>query len=278
MEKPKDIILPFFAYGIFRPGQLGFFQLKELVKEIKPSIEIRGCLLLRDGLPIIDPEGRGEVKGVLLEFHSDKTAEAYDRIAAMEPDKHYTWGVADAHGVKANVLFGRNSKKGSVSCEEMEWSGWDDPLFNDALKVIEETINSNESFEFDFKRLFRLQMAYLLLWSAIERYVSLRYHLGEKVFDKVKRLANEESFCNSLKENVKEQREVCRADRPSDKIILDGDYPKKALEYYYQIRSNITHRGKAASQDFKRVRESLKELLAIFKSVLEDAKKNSKQA
>jgi hypothetical protein len=33
MERPTKIDLPFFSYGIFRPGQLGFLQLKELVKE-----------------------------------------------------------------------------------------------------------------------------------------------------------------------------------------------------------------------------------------------------
>jgi len=57
MERPADINNPFFAYGIFRPGQLGFFQLKELVSDIIEASQVAGSLLLRDGLPIIDPSG-----------------------------------------------------------------------------------------------------------------------------------------------------------------------------------------------------------------------------
>jgi hypothetical protein len=53
MQQPINISHPFFAYGIFRPGQLGFFQLKDLVSEILDPNEIAGSLLLRDGLPII---------------------------------------------------------------------------------------------------------------------------------------------------------------------------------------------------------------------------------
>jgi hypothetical protein len=44
MERPNDITLPFFAYGIFRPGQLGFFQLKDLVNDITDPSEIAGTL------------------------------------------------------------------------------------------------------------------------------------------------------------------------------------------------------------------------------------------
>jgi hypothetical protein len=168
MESPVNISLPFFAYGVFRPGQLGFFQLKELVYHTTPSSQIRGRLLLRDGLPILDPDGSGFVKGVLLQFHVERAAEAYGQIAALEPDNHYRWGQAPANGISTNVLFGRYPKKGSVPCEEDEWNGWDDPLFTSALEVVEETLNSNNQFEWDLKPVFRLQMAYLLLWSAID--------------------------------------------------------------------------------------------------------------
>ena len=51
MERSAGINHPFFAYGIFRPGQLGFFQLKELVSEITDPSQVVGSLLLRDDLP-----------------------------------------------------------------------------------------------------------------------------------------------------------------------------------------------------------------------------------
>lgn len=114
-------------------------------------------------------------------------------------------------------------------------------------------------------------MAYLLLWSAIERYVSLRYHFGKKVTKKVNKLAEEVAFADGLRQHVTGHRELYRADRPDKKVVLDSRFPAKALEYYYQIRSNITHRGKAVVLDYERVLSSLSELLPIFRGVLRAA-------
>jgi hypothetical protein len=168
MEPPGSIDFPFFASGLFRPGQLSFFQLRELVSKISYPAEVGGSLLLRDGLPIIDPQGRGHVRGALLTFVPERAAEAYDRISAMEPDKYYLWHVSQVEGTSANLLVGRYPKKGSVPCEDAEWDGWNDPLFTEALDVVEETLNL-QVFAWDLKPLFRLQMAYLLLSSSIER-------------------------------------------------------------------------------------------------------------
>jgi len=273
MEPPADINRPFFAYGVFRAGQLGFLQLKGLVSNITDPTEVSGSLLLRDGLPIIDPNGTGRVKGVLLRFQPERTAEAYKRISDLEPDNHYRWGEVRANGIAANVLFGRSPKKGSVPCEDEEWNGWSDPLFTSALDVVQETLDAQNQFSWDLKPLFRLQMAYLLLWSAIERYVSLRYHFGHKATDKVIQLGREEAFRTGLREyvTITESREVYRADNPDHKVVLDPQSPEKAVIYYYQIRSNITHRGKGVVRDHERVLNALTELLAIFRGVLKAA-------
>lgn len=265
-----DINRPFFAYGLFRPGQLGFFQLRELVAETTDGVQVRGSLLLRDGLPIIDLEGQGRVNGALLRFRGTDVAEAYDRISAMEPERHYRWHEAKVLKINVNVLVGRSPKKGSVPCEDEEWDGWSDPLFTAALDVVEETLQSQD-FDWDLKPLFRLQMAYLLLWSSIERYVSLRYHLGDRVTEKVNQLAREPAFTLGLKKRIKWVREVYRADRPTQKEVLDPKSPEKSIRYYYQIRSNITHRGKGAFNDYDRVRYSLAELLPTFREVLKAA-------
>jgi hypothetical protein len=92
--------------------------------------------------------------------------------------------------------------------------------------------------------MFRLQMAYLLLWSSIERYASLRYHLGDRAVDKVMQIADDPRFAQLLKRRVSRKHRVQRADRPEDHYELNPDDARKSLNYYYQIRSNITHRGK----------------------------------
>jgi hypothetical protein len=182
MNHPTDTERPFFAYGLFRPGQLAFFQLRELVSSITDPTQVKGSLLLRDGLPIMDQRGQGGVNGSLIIFLPGRAAEAYARISAMEPGKHYRWHETEVDGTSANVLIGLYPQKGSVPCEDAEWNGWHDPLFTAALEVVEETLES-QNFDWDLKPLFRLQMAYLLLWSSIERYVSLRYHLGDQVLE-----------------------------------------------------------------------------------------------
>lgn len=274
MKHPARIDLPFFAYGLFKPGQLAFFQLRDLITGASEPASVKGRLLLRDGLPIIDPEGEGFTNGAVLIFRPERTAEAYDRISNMEPDKQYRWGEIQANGHTANVLVGRSPGKGSVPCEESDWNGWSDPLFTAALEVVEETLQSQD-FDWNLKPLFRLQMAYLLLWSSIERYLSLRYHLGDKVLEKVRELAGEPAFVESFRRHVTEDRRVYRADRPRDNEVLDPKSPETSLTYYYQVRSNITHRGKGVVWDYEHVKNSLAELLPIFRDVLKEAERDA---
>jgi hypothetical protein len=117
---------------------------------------------------------------------------------------------------------------------------------------------------------FQLQMAYMLLWTSIERFVSFKYHLGDRVTERVFKLADDPVFAKALRDRVRVNREVFRSDDPCEKVVLNPDKPKKALEYYYQIRSNITHRGKTAVRDHEMLLKSLTELLGIFKEVLKN--------
>jgi len=140
MDSPDDPSLPFFAYGMFKPGQIAFFRLKELVRGLPQPTSIKGTLLLRDGLPIVDPQGEHSVQGVLLNFQDDKADEAYLRIATLEPDKHYSWGETQVGNARANVLLGRNPRKGSIACEE-EWDGWIEQTVRLELKTFVQVAN-----------------------------------------------------------------------------------------------------------------------------------------
>lgn len=274
MNPPDDQNLPFFAYGVFKPGELAFLQVKDLVAECS-DCSIRGALRIRDGLPIASPEDQGIIRGALIKFRTGLEVEAYQRIADLEPDNQYRWETVTVKLKQANYLVGRSPKKGSVQ-PEVEWSGCNDPLFTEALDVVSETLDQNRDFKWDLKRLFRLEMAYLLLWSSIERYASLRYHLGDKATKKVLNLADESAFQAALLQNVHGCREVQSANAPTDKCVLDAILPVKSLEYYYQIRSNLVHRGKSNSNDHTRLLMSLEELLAIFRETLAAAFEESR--
>jgi hypothetical protein len=279
LKPPPDISLPFFAYGLFRPGQIAYFQIRQYVQEAIAGVEVKGQLRIRDGLPMIDPDGTGAVEGVLIHFRSSAALEAYDRIAKLEPDKQYRWDVATVHDAGVNTLFGRSPRKGSIALEETderEWNGWNDPLFTTALGVVEETIAANRNATRTMEPLFRLQMAYLLLWSAIERYVALRYHLAGKIMEKIGHLGQEPAFAAALSQHVSESRTVIRADHPQNSYTLQSSRPAEAVNYYYQIRSNITHRGKGVFRDHETLLKSAAEMLYIFRTVLTEARQDAR--
>lgn len=263
-----EISLPFFAYGVFKPGQLAFQGLRDSVRSIEENAEVKGCLLIRDGMPILDEGGAGHTKGSLITFLPERAEEAYGKIAGLEPDDHYRWGVSDVCGRNVNVLFGVSPRKGSVPMEEAEWDGANDPLFTSALNVIQETLDGNAEFEWDLRPLLRLQMAYLLLWSSMERYATLRYCFSGSPMKNILKIGSEPAFRQALAESKLSRRVVFRADDPAKKRTLNGDDPEAALQYYYQVRSNITHRGKAVFRDHELIRSSLSELLEIFRKTL----------
>jgi len=273
MQSPEHPSLPFFAYGLFKPGELGFDRLEDMVEDCKVGSVASGRLWIRDGLPLFDHTLQGNVYGTLIEFKGDMAENAYRQIASIEPEDQYAWKEVRVHhssGVfDANVLSGRTPARGGKLHDDNLWCGEDDPLFNEALDVIRETISSAESR--DTKDFFRLQMAYLLLWSAIERYASLRYHLGDNAMQKVMCIAGDTAFAEALMIRVGEERTVFRADDREKKETLRSDNARKSLRYYYQIRSNMTHRGKGENRDFVMLEKSLSELLVIFDHVKRNA-------
>ena len=188
---------------------------------------------------------------------------------------HYRWDMITAitfagDPIKCNTLIGLHPELGSVAADE-EWSGKQDPLFVEGLNEVRRIGQEVENSAASHLLLVRAQMAYLLLWAVIERFASIRYHLGKNVTEKVMHLAHEASFKNALHEVVKNERHLYRTDdpRPSKMCKLKPDNPEKSLEYYYQVRSNATHRGKGSpARDFEIVQLSLIELTEIFSSVL----------
>jgi hypothetical protein len=281
MDLPENTLLPMFAYGVFQPGDLGFLRVKEYVTRVD-SGTVAGKLMIRDGLPLLALEDGAEVHGAVLWFRQEAAGRAYYRIIELEPDKQYEWRTVRARTTSndrldVNTLLGCDIANGTVPFDNGQWRGRDDPFFHDAFDVVDETLRDDGSpAPTDLRRLFRVQMGYLLLWSILERYAALRYHLGGKSAGKVDHIATEPAFIEGLKQHVRESREVYRADDPGKRYKLNPDSPKSALNYYYQVRSNATHRGKASAQDFWHLRSSSSELLAIARQVVNVAFEEAK--
>jgi hypothetical protein len=280
---PSDPTLSFFAYGIFAPGQIAFFQIKSYVRETIAS-SVPGILRIRDGLPILDAALQSEVvNGHRIEFNKPADAElAYESIRKMEPRTQYRW---DSVG-DMNVLFGRSPAKGASPMEPdggngLGWSSWSDPAFDDALRMVEEICTKQRDWD-DLRPFYRLQGAYMVLWSSIERYVSLRYGLGrnDKVLQRVKLLAKESQFVESLRATdplmEKKLRNLFRSDDPRKRaVVFDCSDPDEAIDYLYQVRSNVTHRGKAERLDWDLLKTATSEALRIFQDVLRAAEEDA---
>lgn len=125
---PSDIYLPFFTYGVFKPGELAFLRIKDIVAHCQAS-SIDAELRIRDGLPIASPNSRRKLLGELIHFCSGAEEEAYGRISELEPQKQYIWRVTNTALGPANYLQGRSPEKGSVIPDENVWNGREDPLF-----------------------------------------------------------------------------------------------------------------------------------------------------
>jgi len=270
---PADCDLPFFAYGMFQPSEIAFFRIKAHVESTQHH-KLSGSLLIRDGILVADKHGNGRFGGSILTFYPNQRQTAYEKIAELEPEEQYRWAEVAVSNCRANILWGRKPNQGSQPLD-YAWSGWQDPMLTVALDVVEETLSNAHQYERDLANTFRLQMSYLLLWSAIERYTSLRYHLRGQATAKVLKLAEEPAFAKELLEQVKEDRKIHRTDTPDSKQYLKASDPLKSLGYYYQVRSNLVHRGKAMPSDHKIILLSCRELLAIFRSALRAAQKEA---
>ena len=275
---PPQTGLPCFVYGVFMPGELAHSLVEPFLDGAPCEAEARGRLWIRDGLPLLSAEGQGLVSGYLLRFRPETEASAYEAIGALEPRKHYEWAVLRLQSPEqdALALIGLDLPKGAEEAEGGQWRSSGDPLFTAGIEVVGQVVAKDGSQRplvdkkqnIDWHRVFRLEAAYLLLWSAIERYTALRYGPWRDAMQRIKLLGEDPVFAEALLQVDPEFREVLDSRSPSEKKKLLVEKPKKAAEYYYQVRSNLTHRGKAAYGDATTVRESLIELLEIFELML----------
>lgn len=280
MQMPTDTSLPFFSYGIFRVGGISFICIKEHIKNIEKDKRAVGQLLVRDGIPILDTQEKSfYADGDICYFKDAECEEAYGKIIGLEPEKYYTWEQQEIEGIKVNLLSGVKAKKGSVVADNTFWDSWnDDALFNTAFEIIEEELPNLKSNFIDGKKFLKLQMLYLLLWTSIERYLGLRYSFrGAEISAKIRSLANNKNFMEILERRTAQStyRVIYSTDRVDDALRFNASNAKKSLEYYYQVRCNITHRGKAALGDSALVEKCLVDLTAIYKEFLAAEKRDA---
>lgn len=279
LNLPEDTSLPYFAYGLFRPDGPAYRQIQKLIKSNPVEATAPGSLWARDGLPLLRIDTSGCVRGYVMSFHDDEATEAYSIISRFEPKRHYRWEKIELQQPKkpANTLVGRKPERASVQIEEGQWMARQDPLLTVGLDVVRQTAEkyarrkfaSAPPDSFEWERLFHLQMAYLLLWTVIERYTALSHGPALDPMKRINCLGEEQAFKSALEKKVARKHTIYDSRDPDDSARLDPKRGPSSAKYYYLVRSNLSHRGKGAWSDGEIVRQSLCELLDTFCLVLE---------
>jgi hypothetical protein len=277
MELPANSNLPYLSYGLFKPNEPAYNKISQFVEEAPIRIRIKGSLYIRDGLPLFTLRESKIVNGYLIKFRNNFSLKSYRIISYFEPKEQYEWGRYNLSDDNfANILIGISPEIASVHFEGREWNSFNDPMFNECLKVIGDVVEKSavDKFAsahpgcFDWERLFKLQMGYLLLWTAIERFCSLNYGPTLNPEAKTKKLGEDNDFSVALTEIVTRKAVIYNCQDPNKHYELISSNPLESIKYYRQVRHNLSHRGKATWRDGEIIRLSLIELLDIFKSLL----------
>jgi hypothetical protein len=285
MNLPDDTSLPFFAYGIFKPGQISYILIKEYVQPKSESCTVNKQMWIRDGIPILDKDSKtGKTAGYVIEFIKGLENEAYGKIVELEPQKYYFWSTIEISGRKVNYLSGKSPHKGSAKSENPYWDSWRDPLFSITFEVIKYHL---ERLKSDLKdpegrACLELQMLYLLLWTSIERFASLRFGFrAERIIGKLHKLCLTPEFKQAQMQSLKEyppssdRLKIYSTDTIDKHYYLDSADSKEFIEAHYQVRCNIAHRGKGVISDTELIYHCLLRMKTLFENLLNEARKKS---
>ena len=283
LEPPPRLDLPMFAYGPDKPDQPAHDLLRAFVTQTEPATLANGGLRVRDGQPLLDPDGSVGVNGVLLTFASGSEKDAYTTVCEVAARQHYRWDMTemrvDGRPGRVNVLRGRHPDRGSSDEWFSSWSASDDPLLRfglarvrrDALEHAAATfpvVTSDEAGAWD--RFYGLQSAYLLLWSAVERFTALAYGPAQPALERTWRLGHDPRFRECVvaagvapSPKTADSRDPTRARR----IREDG---AGAMFSWDAARHLVAHPGRTAFVDGVLLRRSLIDLHDAFRLHLLD--------
>ncbi len=271
LGKPDDLTMPFFTYGLLKPGELAFSRVEPFVTR-QDQATAHGTLWLRDGIPLFDSDADRPVDGWLLWFDPAGLDAAWSKVSDFEPATQYRWSVVVAHSgeaeIAANVLEGLAVHDGTAGETKQEWSAGLDPVFAEGLGEVRRLVHeaaphgvySGPDTPELWQSFFRLQAAYLLLWSIVERYTALRFGPGLRPMARVRRLQQDKSFREALVRVGAKPGEVVDSRDPEVRYQLTD----RPAEYYYNVRSNLSHRGKSAFRDVQLVFKAVTELQKIM--------------
>lgn len=281
LEPPPRLDLPIFAYGLLKPDQPAYDLLADIVVQTEHATLSAGGLRVRDGLPLYDPGGTTGVQGVLLTFTAGKEKRAYSAVCDVVPRQHYRWDMTemrvDGRPGRVNLLRGRHPDRGSSEEWFTSWSAGEDPLLGYGLVHVRRAALEHATAPFPtvggddpamWDRFYALHAAYLLLWSAVERFTALTYGPAQPALERTWRLGDDPRFRESVvtagvaaSPKTADSRDPTRARR----IREDGG---GAMFSWDAARHLVAHPGRTAFAEGVFLRRSLIDLHDTFRLTL----------
>jgi len=271
-----------FAYGPDKPDQPAHVLLQGYVTKTEAATLPTGGLRVRDGLPLLDTDGTVGVRGVLLTFAPGREKDAYSTVCSVAPRQHYRWDMTemrvDGRPGRVNLLRGRHPDRGSSDEWFSSWAAGDDPLLRFGLVQVRRAALEHATAPFPtvsagdeagmWDRFYGLQAAFLLLWSAVERFTALCYGPAQRALERTWRLGDEPWFRECVmaagvapSAKTADSRDPTRARR----IREDG---AGAMFSWDAARHLVAHPGRTAFADGMLLRRSLIDLHDSFRLAL----------
>ena len=269
--EPENKDLPFFAYGVHKPGQIAFHQIKSSLAEVPCRKLADYEMKYRDGVPVLVGEKSDENRtvGYLMKFNDQDRA--YDLIGKSKTVELFKWSVIDVDGIEANALVGVDIPNGCID-DESSLSNYRykrDSLFTDALSLVGKCVKEYKGKKkINMCDFFILQMHHMLLWSIIERFCIFKYGYFAIGSNKNK-LAKEPVFKEELKK-IGRGDIIWTSDTLEDRKLNPNNY-WDSIQYYYTIRCNVVHKGKTVGDEERlKLKWTLEELYEMFQAVYDD--------
>jgi gamma-glutamylcyclotransferase (GGCT)/AIG2-like uncharacterized protein YtfP len=286
---PMD--LPLFVYGSLKPGELAYEQVSDLVADFREATLDSYQLYIRDSLPIIARSSENsKVEGVLLFPKENQREIFWTTVTDYEGTSNYQL----EHNLEvtsqgtvycAAVFVGKKMDKGHP--EEMvgPWATRFDRIFGHSFPLLHQAISATTLNFTDaendpsgyWKQMNGLMANFLLLVTILEHLAAVKFGGVEgdgpsarlKGFQRSPGYLAEFGF---LRQKNLIPKILVRDSRNVDKKYSTSS-ANSAIDAWYQVRSNLQHRGKGSFHDAELVQNAcigLTNLLfATFKTEIE---------
>ncbi len=282
LDLPPRLDLPLFAWGPLEPGEPAYEDLLgQFVTESTPAT-LGGALRYREGLPLLDPDTEGTVRGAVLTWRPGQEQLAYSAVSAFASRHDHRWLATEATlgdgGPRAvNALRGRRPRRGSSAETYPEWSSASEPAFSHALADVRHVALSSATEPFPsashddataWSLFYGLHSAYLLLWAAVERFALVAFGPALPATRRLDRLNEDAGFRScAVAAGVAPAPKGADSADPYKRVKPDGS---GAVYCWDAVRAQVGHSLRSPTPDGVLLRRALVELHDTFRLHLAD--------